>query len=183
MRWFFTLCFKLTVTSLIIIIMTKINVTQLCIKNSSCIEIDMPVTLDLLFCPHRMLCLVLTNGPCLHLNLSRWSELWLYSLAWRSPVTSCKSVLSHSKPSRALALLQSWVSSHSVILSRCNSPALCSWRFSRPHREVTPLGLTYRPEVSSAISHCGYVWQRHTHTYCGRMIRTELCFFIVVTPS
>lgn len=45
---------------------------------------------------------------------------------------SCKSHVFTPKPNGALALLQSWVWSRSVILSRCNSPALCSWRFSRP---------------------------------------------------
>lgn len=59
------------------------------------------------------------------------------------------------KRRQARALSQSWVASRSVILSRYNSPALCSWQFSRPpDREVTPLRLTHGPEVSLAISHC-----------------------------
>lgn len=79
------------------------NVPQCCIKNSSCVE-------------------------C----MSYWTVVLLSNVQFSQTCGELQRRVFTPKPSRALALLQSWVASHSVILSRCNSPPLCSWQFSRP---------------------------------------------------
>ncbi len=115
---------------------------------------------------------VWNNGPCLLFNLSR-SRTKVATVAFIPMLTCGEPPLSHQSRVGLWDFLRSCVLSHSVILSRCNSPALCSWRFSRP----CPRGRTTETyiQAQSQLSHvsvcvtvCACVcveWETHTYTH------------------